>query len=182
MPIEVVSVRVRAPALGENPFWSCVLDSSRYSEAKWENEETSQWGRSGTGEERQRCRWIDERSKSLSKWSPRKGKSCHLAREEWFFYSTRQFFKEIAILWRNSSISNNELRKTNVNCHTEKQTDFKGCRRQIKEIRREQNNCTTSDQYFVAPCPFKHQDLFFCGRTSYLTVISERLSYHPGTK
>ena len=26
MPIEVVSIRVRAPALGENAFWSCVLD------------------------------------------------------------------------------------------------------------------------------------------------------------
>ena len=58
----------------------------------------------------------------------------------------------------------------------EKQTDFKGCRRQIKEIRREQDNCTTRDKYFVALYPFTHQDFFFCVSHSCFTIISERFS------
>ena len=50
MPIEVVSVRVtRAPALGENAFWSCVLENC--------------------GRETEVYRSTDQISKSLSKWS-----------------------------------------------------------------------------------------------------------------
>ena len=56
----------RAPALGENAFWSCVLNCSRYSEAEWENEgirrrPKADQGRSGTVEERQGC--TDEQTK-----------------------------------------------------------------------------------------------------------------------
>ena len=90
--------------------------------------------------------------------------------------------KEIAILWRNYSISNNESKATRVNFHTEKHTDFKGCRQQIKEIGREQDNNTTKDQHFLAPYPFTHQHLLFCVPNPYLTVIYDRFSGDPDTK
>ena len=77
----------RAPAGGENAFWSRVLDCGRETEV---------------------CRSTDKICKRLSKWPPLEGKSCHLARKEWFFYSTRQLFNEIAILWRNSAILNDD--------------------------------------------------------------------------
>ena len=52
--------RERAPALGENAFWSRVLDCGRETEVS---------------------RSTDKISKCLSKWSPLRGKSCHLARK-----------------------------------------------------------------------------------------------------
>ena len=65
--------------------------------------------------ERAMNRWSNKISKVRSKWSPLKGKSCHLATEEWFFCSIRLFFEEIAILWRNSSILSDELTTIIVN-------------------------------------------------------------------
>ena len=79
---------------------------SRHSIAEWENRTTFKVDRSGTVEERQG--WTDNISKSLSKWSQQRGKSCHLVRKEWIFCSTRQFFKEIAIWWRDFSTLNHE--------------------------------------------------------------------------
>ena len=90
----------RAPALGENAFWSRLLDCGRETEVS---------------------RWTDKTSQSLRKWSLLKDKSCHLARKEWSFYSAGKFFKEIAILQRNFSILNNISRTTKVNLHTEEQ-------------------------------------------------------------
>ena len=97
-----VSEWERAPALGENAFWSRVLDCGRETEVS---------------------RSTDKISKSLSKRSPLKGKSCHLAREEWFFYSTRQFFREIAISWRNSSILNHESTTVRVNVRVQRKSE-----------------------------------------------------------
>ena len=82
----------RAPALGER--------DGRHSEAKWENEgeRTPSGVVYGTVEERQMC--VDEQTKYPRVGAKRlqlRDKSGHLAREEWFFYSTRQFSKDIAI-------------------------------------------------------------------------------------
>ena len=117
----------RASALRENAFWSCVFDSSRqrysrHSEMEWENdrERVSEWRNFWGGPKvDKRVQWncgretevftsTDRISKSLSKWSPLKGKSCHQARRKWFFYSTGQFFKEIAISRRKTSIWNDD--------------------------------------------------------------------------
>ena len=145
MPIEVVSVSVRehqhqerTPASGENAFWSRVLDCGRETEVS---------------------RLIDKISKSLSNWSALNGKSCHLARKERFFSSTRQFFEEIAILWRNSSTLNDELRTTKVNFHTEKQ------RFQRLPTRNQRNSMRTVQLYnkrstFRGTIPF-HTSGFF---------------------
>ena len=93
----------RAPAFRENAFWSRVLDCGRETEVS---------------------RSTDKISKSLSKWSPLEGKSCHLAREEWFFYSTGHFFKEIAVLWRNSSVlSDDESTTTRVNVRVQRKSE-----------------------------------------------------------
>jgi hypothetical protein len=51
--------------------------------------------------------------------------------------------QEIAISQRNSSIFNDESIAT--------EGDFKGSRRESKEIRQQQDSCTTRDQDFVAP-------------------------------
>ena len=115
----------RAPASRGNAFWNRVLDSSserysRDSEAEYEN--TGERVRHKVGEfrnlegrpkadQRAQCNFWRERamhkwsniiSKVRCKWSPLRGKLCHLARKERFFCPTRQFFKGIAILWRNS--------------------------------------------------------------------------------
>ena len=140
-PWEELSVRVRGHQHREYAVWSCVLDCGRETEVS---------------------RSTDKISKSLSKWSQLRGKSCHLAREEWFFYSTRQFFKEIASLCRNSSILNDELRTIKVNFQTEKQRDFRCSWWEIKENRQEQDSRVTKDQYSLAPEPFPHQDFFVC--------------------
>ena len=58
---------------------------------------------------------------------------------------------------------------------TEKPTDFKGCRRQNKEIRREQDNCTTRDQHFVAPYPFTLQDFYLSRIRIWLSSLNDSL-------
>ena len=92
----------RAPAFRRNAFWSCVLDSGRETKVS---------------------RWTHKISKSLSKWSPLRGKSCHLARKEWFFCSTGQFFNEIAIFWRNSSILSDESTTIRVNVRLHRKSE-----------------------------------------------------------
>ena len=58
-----------------------------------------------------------------AQWSPMKDKSCHRAREEWFVYSTRQFFKKIAIRWKNSSILNDEAITTSFNVRVKRKSE-----------------------------------------------------------
>ena len=105
-----------APALRENAFGSCVLDRTerdtvsivRRSERMKEVEggRRSIKGRRGTVQSRKR--WTDKSTPSMSKGCELSAQSDQLARKDWFFCSTRQFFKEIAILWRNSPIMNDE--------------------------------------------------------------------------
>ena len=103
----------RAPAWRENACWSCVLDrTSRVREwmKKFEEGRRPSKGRSGNNEtmgtegERQRC--TDKTAKMSGKWWQLRDKSCHPVRKDWFFCSTWQFFEEITILWRVSSIWN----------------------------------------------------------------------------
>ena len=138
----------RAPALGENAFWSRILDCGR---------ETERHG------------WIDKTAKSLSKWSLLKRKSCHLAREEWFCYWTRQFFNEIAILWKKSSILNDEAITSRVNVRVKRKSE-------------KQRQTQWTNIHGKPPHTLSLIRINFFVSNSYLIVISERCSYHTKGK
>ena len=148
----------RALALGKSALWSRVLNCGRETEG---------------------CRCTDKISKSLSEWSPLKGKSYHLAREVWLFYSTRQFSKDIAFLWRISSILNYELRITKVNFHTETQRNRQISKAVEDKSKKSDENRTIPQQEMNLSW---HHTLsriricFFCVPNSYLTVIIDRFS------
>ena len=134
----------RAPALGETAFWCRVLDCGR---------------------ERELSRSIDTISKSLSKWSPRKGKSCHLTREEWFFYPTRQCFKEIVILWRNSSILNDEAITIRVSVRLQRKSE-------------QQRLIQLTNIHGYLHRDVQSSGFIFWVSSLCFTVIPERFSYH----
>ena len=115
MPIEVVSVRVREhPHEERTPSglvsWTAAERDAAGIVSRSERKKEIEGGRRGTVQSRKR--WTDKLSSSLSKCWELSAQSGHLARRESGFCSTRQFFKEIAILWRNWSILNDEARTT----------------------------------------------------------------------
>ena len=114
----------RAPAWRENAFWSRVLDSSRHSDAKWEKEVIR-----GRPNADQRTLWYGWREIWTHRWTdkiPKNRRKCwelsapsgQLARQEWLFCLTRPLFKEIAILWRNSTILSDESTATKFSLRT----------------------------------------------------------------
>ena len=94
---------------------------NRHREVDWENE-----GSRGRPKADKRAQWCGGRETWMHTWTdkiPKNRRKCwelnvrsgHLAREEWLFCLTRSLFKEIAILWRNSSILSDESTTIRVN-------------------------------------------------------------------
>ena len=115
IPIEVVIVRVREhPHEERTPSglvsWTAAERDAAGIVSRSERKKEIEGGRRGTVQSRKR--WTDKLSSSLSKCWELSAQSGQLARRESGFCSTRQFFKEIAILWRNWSILNDEARTT----------------------------------------------------------------------
>ena len=147
MPIEVVSVRVRAPALRENAFWSCVLDR-----AGRENEEIR--GRPMWNQVELCVTVKDEETRR------RNMRKCDqiFTTEAWILlvFWERMIClwdsaEEIAILLRNSSILNQQSTRI-VNSWTgieEKQTELLVYRRQMTETNQQQDSYTTRNQEWL---------------------------------
>ena len=122
-----------------------------------------------------------------SEWIMRTERSISSTRKEGMIIPCNASIlrRRLTILWRNSSILNDESRTTKVNFYKEEQSNraiSNDSWWEIKENRQEQDSCITRDQYFMAPYPFTYQDIFFCVSNSSLTVISERFYYRPDRK
>ena len=91
----------------------------------------------------------------------------------------------MGILQRNSPVLNAELRTTKVNFHTEEQRN-----REIPKVVEDKSNQFDENRTVVQQemnLSWHHnlsgfRIYFFCVSNSYLTVISERFSYHPDGK
>ena len=135
----------RAHALGENAFGSRFMDCGR---------ETGMH------------RWTDSIFPSLSRWSPLRGKSCHLAREDWFFYSTRQFFKEIAILWKNSSIVNDDESITSrVNVRVQRKSE------KLYEVNEKRKGLVKNNVMVIVNAIARFGPQVMCGKRSVISRI-----------
>ena len=109
--------------------------------------------------------------------------------------SSSAFGKETMIIPFKSSILSRRLpfcggilqfwttnRKQPESAFAQRNRDYKGSWKQIKQKQREQNSFITRDQHFMAPRPFSHQDKVFGVSNSCLTDISERSSYQTDRK
>ena len=113
--------RERAPALGENAFCSCILDStrnrcSRHSEAEWKNEGIR--GRPKADHRAQSNQGRDEQTNQSRVWA--NAGNWVLNQFSWqgkndFSVQLLKSEQEIAILWRYSSILNHESTTSRVN-------------------------------------------------------------------
>ena len=125
-------------------------------------------GRRGTVQSRKR--WTDKSASTWSKCGELRAQSDQLPRKEWVFCSTRQFFKEIAILWRNNSILNDESKTTRVNVWVQRKSEKQ---RQIQWA-----NIHGYTHYTLSSIRIY---IFFVSNF-YSNVISERFSYQLDIK
>ena len=89
-------------------------------------------------------RWTDKMPKNHRKCWELSAQSVQLPRKGWLFRATLQFFKEIAILWRNSSIWNDESRTTKFSLLTGEQRN-----REISNVVDEKSRKTDKNKTVV---------------------------------
>ena len=119
--------RERAPALGEKAFWCCVSDKvekdaagiGRLNDRMKAFSKEAEGRPNGAVEPRER--WSGKISNSESKYWEVSAQSVQLVRKGWFSVQRFNSENQIAILWRNSSILNEESRTTKVNLRTAEQ-------------------------------------------------------------
>ena len=143
----------------------------RHSEAEWENgwsqgrpkaDQRAQWN---GGRETWMYKWTDKIPKNRHKCWELSARSVHLAREGWLLCLIHPLFKEIANLWRNSSVLSDDSTTIRVNVR-------------LQRKREKQRQFQLTNIHGYRHRIFQSSRFLSCLSNSCFTVISERFSYH----